>query len=152
MKIRTTVLNDLSALQHVLDATNLFPSEMLPEMTTGFLSQESNEEIWLTCEQGTSAIGFCFAVPEKLTEGTWNMLAVAVLPSYQGKGAGRAILTALEERLRKEGNRVLIADTSGTSEFQLTRQFYLKNGYTEEARIRDFWAAGNDKVVYWKAL
>jgi hypothetical protein len=46
----------------------------------------------------------------------------------------------------------LIADTSGTDDFAPTRAFYRKNGYAEEARIRDFWAKGDDKVVFWTAL
>jgi ribosomal protein S18 acetylase RimI-like enzyme len=58
----------------------------------------------------------------------------------------------LEGELLARGQRLLIADTSGTPEFGQTREFYRKNGYTEEARIRDFWAAGNDKVVFWKRL
>jgi ribosomal protein S18 acetylase RimI-like enzyme len=152
MKVRPTKTQDLAALTHVLDGTGLFPSDMLPDMIKGFLSGESTEGIWLTCERDDEAIGFCYAAPEKLTEGTWNMLAIAVAPSVQGRGAGRSIVLALEDLLRSAGHRVLIADTSGTSEFDQTRRFYRKNGYHEEARIRDFWAAGNDKVVYWKAL
>lgn len=80
------------------------------------------------------------------------MLAIAVLPQCQGKGAGAAIVKHLEGVLRERGQRILIADTSGTKAFARTRQFYRKNGYTEEARIRDFWAAGNDKVVFWKSI
>ncbi|MEO1249198.1 MAG: GNAT family N-acetyltransferase, partial [Pseudomonadota bacterium] len=31
-------------------------------------------------------------------------------------------------------------------------EFYRRCGYVEEARIRDFWSAGDDKIVFWKAL
>ena len=46
----------------------------------------------------------------------------------------------------------MIADTSGADEFAQTREFYRKNDYSEEARIRDFWAEGDDKVIFWKSL
>jgi ribosomal protein S18 acetylase RimI-like enzyme len=91
-------------------------------------------------------------VPEALTDGTWNMLAIAVLPARQGEGRGGALVARLEAILRDRGQRVLIADTSGTDAFARTRAFYRVNGYAEEARIRDFWAEGDDKVVFWKSL
>jgi ribosomal protein S18 acetylase RimI-like enzyme len=152
MNIRRTKNQDIASLMLVLDQTGLFPSEMLPEMIGNSLDSRSDAEIWLTCEQNGTAVGFCYAVPEKLTEGTWNMLALAVLPSLQGTGVGQAIVLALEDVLRRAGHRLLIADTSGDSAFNGTRAFYRKIGYAEAARIRDFWAAGNDKVVFWKLL
>ncbi|MEM7289714.1 MAG: GNAT family N-acetyltransferase [Pseudomonadota bacterium] len=152
MKIRPTDSKDIPELKLVLDATELFPSEMLPDMLNGFLSNGDCEEIWLTCEAGGKAVGFCYAAPEALTEGTWNMLAIAVLPEHQGNGAGSAIVKELESNLRDNGNRVLIVDTSGAEGFAPTRDFYRKNGYSEEARIRDFWAEGDDKIVFWKSL
>lgn len=152
LNIRRTKSQDIASLMLVLDQTGLFPSEMLLDMIGSYLDGQSREDIWLSCEKNGTAIGFCYAIPEKLTEGTWNMLALAVLPSWQGQGVGQTIVRELEKVLREAGHRVLIADTSGTSEFDQTRAFYKKHGYTEEARIRDFWAAGNDKVVYWKAL
>lgn len=145
-------MEDLAALKLVLDETDLFPSEMLPDMVSGFLAGESSEDVWLTYERDGKAIGFCYAVPEKLTDGTWNMLAIAVLPSMQGKGVGGALVEELEAYLKERHHRVLIADTSGAEGFEQTRDFYRKRGYSEEARIRDFWAAGDDKVVFWKEL
>ncbi len=152
MKIRPTKSEDIPALKLVLDGTELFPSEMLPDMVSGFLSNEESEDIWLTCEAEGSAIGFCYATPEALTEGTWNMLAVAVLPEKQGGGVGSSLVRELESNLRGSGHRVLIADTSGAAEFAQTREFYRKNDYSEEARIRDFWVEGDDKVIFWKSL
>jgi len=152
MIIRPTKSDDIPELMLVLDGTELFPSEMLPDMIGGFLSSADSEDVWLTCEHAGQAIGFCYAVPEALTDGAWNMLAIAVLPSNQGKGAGGAIASELENVLSKRGHRVLIADTSGTDDFSKTRKFYRKNGYAEEARIRDFWAEGDDKIVFWKSL
>jgi len=152
MKIRSTKHEDIAALQEVLDGTELFPSEMLPDMVSGFLSTDESTDIWLTCESDDKAIGFCYAVPEELAEGAWNMLAVAILPTEQGRGCGGAITRHLEAELKERGQRILIADTSGADDFAQTREFYRKNGYAEEARIRDFWAAGDDKIVFWKSL
>jgi ribosomal protein S18 acetylase RimI-like enzyme len=161
MNIRPIQPQDIAALQHVLDDTGLFPSEMLPEMINGYFTGGAPDEIWLTSyyddddddeQDGGTPVGFCYAAPEKLTEGTYNMLAIAVMSSHQNKGLGGAMVRALEETLRKQGHRILIVDTSGADEFATTRAFYQKKGYTQEARIRDFWSAGNDKIVYWKAL
>ena len=80
------------------------------------------------------------------------MLALAVLPQLQGNGAGAALTRALEERLRQTGQRILLAETSGTDAFDGTRAFYTRLGYRAEARIRDYWGAGDDKVVFTKAL
>jgi len=63
---------------------------------------------------------------------------------------GRGLVAALERHLHSQGQRVLIADTSGTESYAGTRAFYRSLGYSEEARIGDFWYAGDDKVVFRK--
>lgn len=152
MKVRLTKQEDIPALDLVLDGTGLFPSDMLPDMIAPYFSIEETPDVWLTCELEGTPIGFCYAIPEPHTDGTWNMLAIAVLPERQGNGAGAAIVKALEDKLQEEGRRVLIVDTSGTDAYTKARNFYLKIGYTQEARLRDFWAEGDDKVVFWKSL
>jgi len=120
----------------------------LPEMLT-----ESHEEaLWFTCEVQGTAVGFCYTVTEEMTDGAWNMLAIAVLPDRQRSGHGAALVAHVEAALRAQGARLIVVDTSSTEGFAGTRAFYARSGYDEEARIRDFWAAGDDKVVFRKAL
>lgn len=142
---------DLAGLTAVLDGTGLFPSEMLPDMLAPFLAGET-EAFWLTCHFEDEAVGLCYTVPEELADGTWNMLALAVRPDLQGRGLGAAFVATAEQHLKEKGQRIVIVETSGTNDFALTRTFYAQNGYEEEARIRDFWAEGDDKVIFRKAL
>ena len=93
-----------------------------------------------------------FCAPEQMTEGTWNLYLIAVYADLQSKGYGRKIMTYLENLLARQGARVLLVETSGLPEFERTRSFYHQCDYTEEARIRDFYKAGEDKVVFWKSL
>lgn len=99
-------------------------------------------------------MGFCMTDPEPMTDGTWNMRALAVAPAHQGAGAGggAAIVAATEGAVAGMQGRLLIVDTSRIEAFVGARQFYLRCGYAEEARIRDVWGAGDDKVTFRKAL
>lgn len=151
MDIRYTEPGDINDLKDVLDHTKLFQSDLLEDMLSGFLNGD-NEELWLTCENNGRAIGFCYAVPEQMAEGTWNMLALAVLPEAQRQGIGRGLVAQMEAELQEQAARLMIVDTSGTHSFDGARAFYVKEGYSEEARIRDFWGKGDDKVIFWKAL
>ena len=62
------------------------------------------------------------------------------------------MLRRVEEDLRAGGGRLLLVETSALPQYDRTRAFYVKCGYEEEARIRDYWAEGDDLVVFRKAL
>ena len=57
-----------------------------------------------------------------------------------------------EAALAARGERVLLVEPSGTDGFEVPRAFYRRLGYDEEARIREFYAAGDDKIIFRKAL
>lgn len=149
--IRLMTPAHLDDLRVVAEETGLFPGDMLDGLAADFLGPDP-QDLWVACLVDGVARGFCFLRPETLTDRTWNMLALAVLPGWQGQGLGRALVRAAEEMLRGRGQRLLIVDTSGTDAFAPTRQFYLRAGYEPAARLRDFWAAGDDKVTFRKAL
>lgn len=151
LTITPTRADDIPALGQILDQTELFPSEMLKEMLMPALDG-SHPALWLTAHLDGSAIGFSYTEPEMLAEGAWNMPAIAIAPDHQGKGHGADLVRATEAQLRQNAQRLLIVETSGLAAYAATRRFYDTAGYDQEARIRDFWADGDDKVIFRKRL
>lgn len=151
MEIRYTERGDITGLKVILDQIELFPSDMLDDMLNGFLEGDT-DDLWLTLEVDGTPLGFCYANPEQMTDETWNILALGVSPNHQGSGAGTHLTQQMEAQIEDQGGSVIIVDTSSTESFAKTRKFYEKAGYTEEARIRDFWSKGDDKVTYRKVI
>jgi ribosomal protein S18 acetylase RimI-like enzyme len=149
--IRSITPEDVPALKMIIDATGLFPSDMLDDMLVGYFNGDASEDFWLTIdEKGLLAVAYYG--PERMTQGTWNLLLIAVHPDSQGQGRGSALLDYIEQALAERGARLLLVETSGLPSFGRQRTFYRKCGYNEEARIRDFYQAGEDKIVFRKAL
>jgi ribosomal protein S18 acetylase RimI-like enzyme len=151
LTIRPVTPDDVPALKAVIDANGLFPSDMLDDMLAGYLNGGASDDCWLTVDVG-GPVAVAYYVPERMTQGTWNLLLIAVHPDRQGEGRGAALLRHVEQTLAARGQRVLLVETSGLPEFERTRAFYRNLGYGEEARIRDFYQAGEDKIVFRKAL
>lgn len=135
----------------MINSTGLFPGEMLDGMTAAFLGGGETADRWLTLDDG-EPVGVAYVAPERMTQGTWNLYLIAVRADRQGRGHGAMILDHVERTLAAEGQHVLLVETSGLPAFERTRAFYIRLGYDEEARIRDFYQAGEDKVVFWKRL
>lgn len=151
--IRKTTKNDLNGIKSILNSIDLFPAEILEEMISDFFDNAESQALWLTYLENHLPLGFVYCDAEMLTDRTWNMYAIGIMKSHQGKGIGTKLLKAAELMFLKENQaRLIIVDTSGMEEYKLVRNFYLKNGYTQEASIRDFWAEGDDKVVFWKRI
>jgi ribosomal protein S18 acetylase RimI-like enzyme len=149
--VRPLRRDDLPALRAVIDATGLFPGGMLDAMAEGFLSGAAPDEFWLAAEaDGPAGIAYC--APERLADRVWNLLLIAVRPDLQGRGLGSALQRAVEAALEERGERLLLVETSGLPEFEGTRAFYRGLGYAEEARVRDYYRDGDDKVVFAKRL
>ena len=145
--IRPLRREDLAAAQAVIAAVDLFPPEMLPEMAAPYL--QGADELWLIAEGGA---GLAYAAPERLTDGTWNLLMLAVDPACQKQGLGRRLVAAVEAALRDREARLLLVETSGVPDFAGQRRFYARLGFRREARIRDYYQAGDDKVIFAKPL
>ncbi len=151
-KIRKAIKDDIKALKEVLNSIDLFPAEMLDDMMSDYFENSETGDIWFTTIQDEKPIAIGYCAPEKLTEGTYNLYAIGIRSDLQGKGIGGAMMDYIENELKNQGQRILIVETSGTEDFQLTRKFYEKLNYTKEAVIRDFWSEGDDKVIFWKKL
>jgi GNAT superfamily N-acetyltransferase len=88
----------------------------------------------------------CFG-PTPATEGTYDMYWLAVDPSAQNRGVGRALVNWVEQELGKRGARLLVVETSSRPDYAHTREFYARAGYAEAARVRDFYAPADDRII-----
>ena len=152
MEIRSVLQKDVPALKDVLDNCELFPSEYLDDMISDYFNNPNTADIWFTVLMDGRPISIAYCAPEKFTEGTYNLYAIGVHQGFQGKGIGKAMMQYLEQLLKQKEQRLLLVETSGAPELALTREFYHKCQYTQEAVIREFWKEGEDKVVFWKKL
>jgi len=149
--IRPTVTNDVTEIKRVIEETALFPGAMLDDMIAPFLSGNANGEFWLTSHENKPT-GVLYCAPERMTEGTFNLLLIAVDPAVQGSGIGSQLTAAIESILSERGARLLLVETSSLPEFEATRRFYRRRDFLEEARIRDFYQPGEDKVIFRKLI
>ena len=152
--IRPSTSHDIDALIALAGAIGFQPNELeeLRTMLTDYCSgNNTSQDFWLTDDED-GPIGVAYCAPERMTNGTWNLLLIAVHPDRQGQGRGTTLIRHVEQILRERGARLLLVETSGLASFERTRSFYRKCGYKEEARIRAFYAAGDDKIVYRKVL
>ncbi len=86
------------------------------------------------------------------TDRAYDLYWIAVHPAAQRTGAGSRLLDEVERRLGQQDSRLLIVETSSRQDYEATRRFYEVHGYVAAARIRDFYAPGDDRVIYSKRL
>ena len=154
--IRAIVPDDRDNLIALIKAIGLFEpgevAEVINLLTEHFSGKRSSQGRWFTDDDSGHLISVAYAAPERMTEDTWNLYLIAVHPHYQKQKRGATLLKYVEKSLVELEARILIVETLAIDEFDYVRKFYRKSGFEEEARIREFYAAGVDKVIFWKAL
>jgi ribosomal protein S18 acetylase RimI-like enzyme len=153
--IRPAVPDDKAALMNLANAIGLFSPQELEELggmlTEYFDTNPSRDRFWIV-DDDSGVVGAAYYAPEPYTYGTWNLYFIGVHPDRQGEGRGTKLLHHVEQMLTARGDRLLLVETSGLPNFERTRAFYRKHGYDEEARIREFYRAGDDKIIFRKVL
>ena len=94
--------------------------------------------------------GFACYGPTPGTDRTFDLYWIAVHPSAQGTGSGTILLSEVERRLEDTDARMFVVETSSRPEYDPTRAFYRARGYAEAARMRDFYAPSDDRVIFTK--
>jgi ribosomal protein S18 acetylase RimI-like enzyme len=86
------------------------------------------------------------------TDRTYDLYWIAVDPAVQRTGGGSRLLGEVERRLVDRGARLIVVETSSRDDYAATRHFYESRGYTAAARVRDYYAPADDRVIYTKRL
>jgi ribosomal protein S18 acetylase RimI-like enzyme len=154
--IRRAVVDDIAAVARVVIATKMFEPEdeaFLTELFGDYFASKIAEgHAFVVDVNGAGVQGMAYYQPLAAADQGWNLTMIAVRPDLQGHGLGRELMKYVEDELRDQGQRLLIVETSATAQYDRTRKFYAKQGYDEEARVRDYWSDADDLVIFRKRL
>ena len=93
----------------------------------------------------------CFG-PIPGTQTSFDLYWIAVESQLRGQGIGKNLLLHTEMEIAKRGGTRVYIETSSTDLYRPTRSFYEKNGYYLEAQLKDYYAPGDNKLLYVKIL
>jgi ribosomal protein S18 acetylase RimI-like enzyme len=115
--------------------------------------EDSADGRWPMADGCTRTLqGFACFGPTPSTDRTFDLYWIAVDRAAQGTGCGTVLLSEVERRLEALHARMLVVETSSRSDYAATRGFYLRRGYVEAARVREFYAPEDDRIILTKRL
>ena len=141
-------------LLSIIEASGQFDADGLAHVrsTLDAYFDHPDETIWLTAMDDAEPVGVAYCAPEPVTSGTWNLLMLWMQEGYEGRGFGSALIAKIENAVKERQARLLIVETSQLPEFENARAFYEKCGFRLEAEIKNFFDAGDNKLIYTRPL
>ena len=157
--IRSATPGDTPALVALAVSTGLFlPNEadallrgVLDELHAGRLGEDHLAYVWVDGPAGPPA-GWVYFSRNALANQIWDLWWIGVDPLRHGRGIGDELLRFVEAHLHSAGGRILLIETSSLPKLDRTRKFYAKRGYTACGQVPDFYADGDDKVIFAKRI
>jgi ribosomal protein S18 acetylase RimI-like enzyme len=154
--LRPAQPDDTAALKQLTLETGFFKPheiETLQEVLDDYHGTGHEEgHVCQTLELDGELAGFVYFGPAPMTLGTWELWWIVVKKNVQARGLGGEMLRFVEEEVRRRQGRVLFIDTSSQPLYEPTLRFYLKHGYEQHAVLKDFYAAGDSKIVFRKEM
>jgi ribosomal protein S18 acetylase RimI-like enzyme len=147
---------DVDAIEALVARTGFFTAEecaIARELAVERLARGpvSGYEFLLAQEEET-VLGYACWGPAPQTVDSWDLYWIVVDPRLQRSGLGSRLLAEVERRVVEAGGGLLWIETAGREMYAPTHRFYERHGFEQGARLRDFYAPGDDKVVYVKRL
>lgn len=144
-------------IRDILEATKVFRYDevmVAMEVLDVYLNQPEQTDYRLIggfSEKG-ELIGYACYGPTPCTVGTWDLYWLAVDPTRHGQGVGRRILGRVESEISHRDGRLVLAETSSQPSYEPTREFYAHRGFELVSRVSDFYAPGDDRLIFAKRL
>jgi len=151
--IRPLIPEDRSAIERILRQVKVFTGEEIETalQIIDFYLQNSGQPDYLikvAVGEENSPLGYICYGKTPLTDGVYHLYWIAIDPNHQARGIGGSLLRFMEKDVRGHGGRMVLVETSSSPEYQKARDFYLKHGYREVARINDFYRINEGLIIY----
>lgn len=162
--IRPLRRDDRASIERILRATKAFlEAEVLCalELIDIYLNNAEQKDYQLACavDAADQPAGYVCYGPTPMTFGTYDLYWIAADPAWHGRGVGSLLIEYVERQvcqptpLSATGPaRLLVIETSSLPRYEAARRLYQRHHYREVARIPDFYADGDDRVLYTKRV
>ena len=122
------------------------------ELIDGALADPDGDYRALVATIDDEVAGYICYGPSPMTVGTWDLYWIVTDADRRGAGVGSSLVAAMEDELRTLGGKRVRVETSHTDGYGAAHRFYVRTGYPEVARLRDFYDVGDDLIVMMKVL
>jgi GNAT superfamily N-acetyltransferase len=102
--------------------------------------------------QPGQVVGYACWGPRELSGNGFDLYWICADPAVHSKGVGRALMSAVEEEIRKRHGVWLVIETSDTDHYAPARRLYERCGYTLSMLLKDFYHDGDGLCTYTKRL
>lgn len=148
--------SDGADVRELVAATGFFSAEELciaVELVEETLARGNDSGYdFVFAEMGDRLVAYSCYGPIPGTRSSYDLYWIAVAPNQQGHGIGRKLIHKTEQYARAKQATQMFVETSGRPQYAPTRAFYERMGYHLEARLGDFYAPADDKLIYAKRL
>ncbi|HAP56951.1 MAG TPA: N-acetyltransferase [Sphaerochaeta sp.] len=148
------IYEDMEAVASILKNSGFFNEE---EQDVGVsLVRERLEQgekslyFFQFAQEGAQVLGYTCFGPIPGTRFSYDLYWIAVDPAYQRQGIGGLLLQQTEAQIERRGGKRIYIETSSQSLYLPTRSFYTRHGYILEGQLKDYYAPGDDKLLYVK--
>lgn len=87
-----------------------------------------------------------------MTVSTYDLYWIATSPSFARSGVARGLLTTMEGEIAREGGGTIRVETGSREGHGAAVHFYDGVGFSRAAQIEDFYAAGDDLLIFVKRV
>lgn len=147
---------DRDAVRKLVEGTSFFrPDEVAVavELVEEHLARgPASGYHFVFADAGDAIAGYACYGPIACTVDSYDLYWIAVDPQIRRQGLGSLLLDAVSRRVVAAGGERIYIDTSGRPQYAPTRAFYARSGFRCEARLVDFYAANDDRMIYVKVL
>ncbi|MFH0726919.1 MAG: GNAT family N-acetyltransferase [Pseudomonadota bacterium] len=156
-RLRNTVMpEDTQRVGQLVKITGFFNADEVDvamELVDTYLNiGEASGYRFIFAESNGQLAGYACYGPIACTASSYDLYWIAVHPDVQGKGLGKKLLAATEQKAREAGGARMYAETSQRPQYDSTRSFYEHGGYRVASVLEDFYAPGDARVTYCKVL
>jgi GNAT superfamily N-acetyltransferase len=148
--------SDAENVRGIVESSGFFHKgeiEIAVELVTERMAHgEESGYFFIFAEQRARMVGYTCFGPIAGTLASYDLYWIAVEEGRRRTGIGKDLLRLTEGRIKERGGHRIYIETSSLPHYEPTRSFYERSGYRAEALLKNFYAPGDDKMIFVKEI